>query len=84
MSRPTIAVESQLSLHSHILQEAGYHVIALNEKALGTAQAIVVSGIDNNFLGMQDPKTLAPVIDADGMTPEQVLAAVKDRAIERH
>ena len=84
MSRPTIAIEPRLTSHSRLLEEAGYHVVALNENALGIAQAIVVNGSENGFLGIQDPKTLAPVIDADGMTPEQVLTAVKNRTIERH
>lgn len=83
MERPTVAIEEDLSAYQHVLEQAGCHVIPLNKRAVGIAQAIVVQGIDNNFLGMEDPETLAPVINADGMTPDEVLAAVKSRAIVR-
>ena len=83
MDQPTIAIEANLSLFQKTLEQAGFHVIALDDDAVGIAQAIVVQGTDNNFLGREDPKTLAPVINADGMTPDQVLKAVQERAIER-
>jgi len=34
--------------------------------------AIVVTGMNNDFLGLQDTATGAPVIDATGMTPEEI------------
>ena len=83
MNRAKVAIEGQLSPYSHLLKEAGYDVIPLDDKALGVADAIVVQGTDNNFLGMEDPLSKAPVINADGMTPNQVLDAVERRAIAR-
>ncbi|NMP21311.1 YkuS family protein [Sulfobacillus harzensis] len=83
MARATVAIEGQLSPYSRLLQEAGYDVIPLNDQALHRAQAIVVQGTDNNFLGMEDPLSKAPVINADGMTPNQVLDAVSRRALAR-
>lgn len=83
MARATVAIEGQLSPFSRVLREAGYDVIPLNDEALHRAQAIVVQGTDNNFLGMEDPLSKAPVINADGMTPDQVLGAVERRALAR-
>lgn len=83
MDRATIAIEGQLSTYGDVLQQAGFHVIPLDHNALGIAQAIVVQGTDDNLLGIEDPETLAPVINADGMTPDEVLAAVEERAIRR-
>ncbi len=83
LSRAKVAIEGQLSPFSRVLKEAGYDVIPLDDRALSTAQAIVVQGTDNNFLGMEDPLTRAPVINADGMTPNQVLDAVERRALTR-
>lgn len=81
MARATVAIEGQLSPFSRVLKDAGYHVIPLDDQALHRAQAIVVQGTDNNFLGMDDPLTKAPVINADGMTPDQVLSQVDRRAL---
>lgn len=83
MNRAIVAIEGQLSPFTNLLKEKGYDVIPLDEKAMGVASAIVVQGTDHNFLGMEDPRTLAPVINADGMTPDEVLAAVDHRAISR-
>jgi len=83
MNRATVAIEGQLSPFSHLLTEAGYNVVPLDNKTLSVAQAIVVQGAESNFLGMEDPLTVAPVINADGMTPNQVLAAVERRVIAR-
>ncbi len=83
LARATVAIEGQLSPFGQLLQEAGYDVIPLNDHALSRAQAIVVQGTDNNFLGMDDPLSKAPVINADGMTPDQVLEAVERRALAR-
>jgi hypothetical protein len=79
----TIALEKGLSRYRRVLEKAGYHVIPLDDQALGVAQAIVVQGLDKQFLGIDDPQSLAPVINADGMTPDEVLDAVQSRTILR-
>lgn len=84
VNRATIAIEGQLSHYGRVLEEAGFHVVPLDHDALGIAQAIVVQGTNNNLLGIQDPESLAPVINAEGMTPDEVLSAVEARAIHRH
>lgn len=81
MMPETIAVSDDMSAYSQLLKEAGYTIIPVSERALKEAQAIVIDGLDQNFLGMEDPMTKAPVINADGMSPEDVLKAVKERAL---
>lgn len=83
VNQPLIAIEDNLSPYQRVLEQAGFQVTALDDHTVGIAQAIVVQGTDNNFLGIDDPKTLAPVINADGMTPHQVLQAVQERALKR-
>jgi hypothetical protein len=38
--------------------------------------AVVVSGMNTNLLGMSDTNTKAAVINADGKTPEQVAGEI--------
>lgn len=83
VDQPTVAIEADLTPYRHILESAVYHVIPLDHTAIGIAQAIVIQGTDNNALGVEDPETLTPVINADGMTPNEVLAAVEQRAAPR-
>jgi len=81
MTQRTIAVEGQLSPFERALLDAGFRVIPLTEDALGQAQAIVVQGTDIHFLGMEDPLTVAPVINADGRTPQDVVREVERRVL---
>ncbi|AEJ40631.1 hypothetical protein TPY_2471 [Sulfobacillus acidophilus TPY] len=81
MTPKTIAVEDQLSPFEKALVDAGFRVIPLTEEALSQAQAIVVQGTDIHFLGMEDPMTLAPVINADGRTPADVVHEVERRLL---
>ena len=55
----------------------------LNEETLGEADAVVVDGMENRFLGIEKAQTKAPIIDADGMTPAEVVKAVQDRGLAR-
>lgn len=81
MNRVTVAIEDALTPIAEALDAAGFTVIPLTRTALSLAQAIVVSGIDDNFLGIEDPESNAPVINAEGMTTEEVVRAVKERAV---
>lgn len=72
-----IAVEEALSPVKEYLREQGYQVVDL-DRAHGAVDAIVVRGTDSNVTGRQDILARAPVIEAAGLTPEQV-----GREIER-
>ncbi|TCL65947.1 uncharacterized protein UPF0180 [Hydrogenispora ethanolica] len=82
-----IAVESQLSNISEYLTHQGYDVLNFQHNREAGAQfanvaAVVTSGMDENFLGMHDIKTQAPVIDASGLSPQQIKEMLDERALE--
>lgn len=72
-----IAVQEGLRPVQEYLEDQGYEVETVNFDAFTQAQnedydAIVLTGMNKDFLGMQDTATGAPVIDATGMTPEEI------------
>ncbi len=68
-----IAVEDGLRNISDYLKDEGYDVCSLkSEKNLNDCDAIIVSGQDDNFIGMSDTTTKTMVIDASGKTVEEV------------
>lgn len=72
-----IAVQRGLTPVQEYLKEQGYEVEPVDFDAFSKAQnedydAIVLTGMNIDFLGMQDTATSAPVIDATGMTPEEI------------
>ena len=79
-----IAVEPGLTPVKELLSNKGYSVESidmLNEpsKIQNKYDAIVVSGMASNFLGIHDTDTNAVVINASGMTPEQVCHEIETR-----
>ncbi|MDF2546992.1 YkuS family protein [Anaerosolibacter sp.] len=76
-----VAVERSLGNVRNYLQEQGFTVTDLepNNKNFQNCDAIVVSGQDSNFLGMEDAMTKAPVINAEGMTVEDIYKQLKSR-----
>ena len=72
-----IAVEDNLTPVKDYLSEKGYSVECIDfhnqsPKKLESYDAIVVTGLNSDYLGNAQTKTSAVVINADGMTPEQV------------
>ncbi|MBE3572820.1 MAG: YkuS family protein [Moorella humiferrea] len=83
MSR-RVAVEKNLSAISDHLAMNGIEVERIDTADLTPARlrsygAVVVSGENTNFMGMEDIKGEIPVIEASGMTPDEITAAVKER-----
>lgn len=75
-----IAVEEGLSPVRSYLKGNGYDVVDLNESTqTDDCDCCVISGTDVNVMGMQDITTNVPVIDARGMTPEEVYQQVHQR-----
>lgn len=71
-----IAVEPGLTDLSRLLKNQGYEVVSPGSG--GHVTAVVIDGLDNNTMNMQDTSTKAPVIDASGHTPDQILSRIKE------
>lgn len=73
-----IAVERQLSNVKRYLTDKGYDIVNLeqNENLSGISindyDAIVITGQHKDMMGYENTITKAPVIDATGMTPEDI------------
>ncbi|MCG8485530.1 MAG: YkuS family protein [Clostridia bacterium] len=78
-----VAVEDTLTNVKSYLENNGYSVDYLNnsKESLDIYDAIVVSGLNNNMLGIQNSKTKSSVIVAKGRTPEEIKNELKDRMI---
>lgn len=71
-----IAVEPQLSGIKEMLQRQGYQVVS-SDNLEQNIMAVVVGGTDNNLMNIQDTVVRAPVIDATGKTPEEILTRIR-------
>lgn len=73
-----IAVEHDLTPIKDYLSGKGYNVECINldnqqsSANLQNYDAIVVTGQNSDFLGMHHTSTKAAVINADGLTPEDI------------
>lgn len=79
-----VAVEQSLTPVRDLLAGKGYTVesIDLNNefsKGLEKYDAVVVTGLSENFLGVEDINTGAVVISAKGLTAEQVYNQIENR-----
>lgn len=73
----TIAVEHNLTPVMEYLSEKGYKVEGIDlsseySKNIDKYDAVVVTGMNKDFLGVQDTVSKIPVIEAKGLTAEQV------------
>lgn len=78
-----VAVEQTLKNVGTFLQEKGYEIASLDplsesKAELHNVSAVIISGQDENMMGMQDMVTQSVVIDARGMTEEQVYERLQD------
>jgi len=76
-----IAVEGGLSQVEQALRQEGFQVTKLTPGAMTKVDAAVVSGMSDNFMGIQDTNgNKFPVIDAAGMTADEIVRQIKERA----
>ncbi len=81
-----IAVEKNLTPYSHYLSLQGYSVENMTvedmlQKSIPDYDAFIVTGLSENFLGFHDIMTKAPVINADGLSPEDVARRISTQRI---
>ncbi|MEN6314089.1 MAG: YkuS family protein [Clostridiaceae bacterium] len=80
----TIAVERNLTPVIEYLSEKGYKVEGIDlgseySKNIDKYDAIVVTGMNKDFLGVQDIVSKIPVIEAKGLSAEQVYSQISGR-----
>lgn len=75
MQRAKIAVEDNLTPVRDLLQQKGYEIVSLRE--VKSADCVVVTGGDDNLMGVQTTLTRAPVIAALGRTAEEIVSLVE-------
>lgn len=74
-----VAVEQGLRPFQDALKSAGFVVVEIERPEQVDREdphAIVISGTDENFMGVTDARE-APVINAAGRTPEEVVTEVR-------
>ncbi|MGM7720147.1 YkuS family protein [uncultured Metabacillus sp.] len=77
---PKIGVEQSLSDVSSALQEKGYEVVQLkNENDAQGCDCCVVTGQDSNVMGISNVVTAGSVIEASGMTAEEICQQVESK-----
>ncbi|MGV3489123.1 MAG: YkuS family protein [Tuberibacillus sp.] len=75
-----VAVEESLTNVSEALKAKGYNVVTLkNESDAKDCDCCVVTGQDVNVMGIQDVVTQGSVIDARGMSAEDICKEVEER-----
>jgi len=72
-----IAVEPGLENISQALKNAGYQVVNLEQGSQQNVQCVVVSGGDENMMGIQTTNTNAPVINAEGLSTQDIIQRIK-------
>jgi len=74
--KKVIAVEDSLSPVKNALQQEGYDVTYLGDNR---SDAIIISGMNENFMGMEDIRQDVPVINAQGKSTEEVIEELKNK-----
>ncbi|GLY11077.1 YkuS family protein [Pseudobacillus badius] len=75
-----IAVEQSLTNVTQALREKGYEVIDFKSAGdLNNCSACVVTGMDSNVMGMQELSTKAPIIEASGLSADEVCREIEER-----
>lgn len=82
--KKTIAVENNLTPVIEYLSGKGYKVDSIDiggeySKSIDKYDAVVVTGMNKDFLGVQDTVSRIPVIDARGLSAEQIYDRLNSR-----
>ncbi|MCA1038124.1 YkuS family protein [Bacillus infantis] len=75
-----IAVEQSLTNIQEALRAKGYDVIDMKtQEDAQNCSCCVVTGLDSNVMGMQDTFTQSSVIEANGLSADEVCRQVESR-----
>jgi peptidase E len=77
-----VAIEKNLNNVKQYFEEKGFQVDTIHDTELDTIgtvseyDAIIISGGNNNFLGIEDTNTKTPIITAEGTTPQEIFKRI--------
>ncbi|ALS22056.1 MULTISPECIES: YkuS family protein [Paenibacillus] len=71
-----IAVENSLEDVKNALQQNGHEVVSIDSGNLQNCDCCVISGQDKNVMGISETVTQASVINARGMTADEIVQRV--------
>lgn len=75
-----VGVEQSLTNVEQALRDKGYEVVTLKQESdAQNCDCCVITGLDSNVMGMTDTSTKVPVIEANGMTADEVCHEVESR-----
>ena len=75
-----IGVEGSLTNISDALRAKGYDVVELNGGSNAqNCDCCVVTGLDSNMMGMQDAQTRGSVIEASGLSADEVIKQIESK-----
>lgn len=75
-----IGVEQSLTNVQSALRDKGHDVVALKQATdVNGCDCCVVSGVDSNVMGMQDTNFKGSVIEASGLSADEVCQQVESR-----
>lgn len=71
-----IGVEDSLGQVKQQLQSSGHEVVSMEDK---NCDCYVISGQDRNMMGIAEAVTSASVINAEGLTADEIVQQVNQR-----
>ncbi|MCI3923348.1 YkuS family protein [Paenibacillus sp. TRM 82003] len=71
-----IAVEDSLNSVKAALQNSGHEVVTMSGGNVDGCACCVISGQDKNVMGIADRATSASVINAEGMSTDEIVRRV--------
>ncbi|MGI5920486.1 MAG: YkuS family protein [Syntrophomonadaceae bacterium] len=75
-----IAIDRNLTPFKEFLTQKGCQLVDLDAARNRAIDAVVLSGVHENLMGMEDIMIDAPVINAKGKTPEEVWDNITSRS----
>lgn len=76
---PKVAVENNLDSVKNMLQQNGYEVVNLEGESVPDCDCCVISGLDHNMMGMANTATDVSVINAEGLTDDEIMEQIRQR-----
>ena len=70
----TVAVDDSLKPLTEALKNNGYNVTNIGDPQI---DAIILNGIDDDFMGMEDVIYDVPIVNAEGKTSDEILTELK-------